>query len=240
MATMLIVEGDSFMAQHLQRQFTHLGHTVLACASSAQEAIAHVQMHRPAVVLMNLHLPGEIDGLAAAHAMQAIYDVRVIYFMGETSAQLTEYTGPPVLWYYDGEPMNLEALHGILALTTESGQRPLRPPVPMGRKQSTAIWRAPRVLLERLEQVPQQAGKAYQQVVRLWGKAKRVSRAAGELGDAAMRRPREAEHQTSRMAMNASGEDARHAGRSGHGDGLEDIVPPGEGGELGALMRALD
>jgi CheY-like chemotaxis protein len=104
MATMLIVEGDSFMAQHLQRQFTHLGHTVLACASSAQEAIAHVQMHRPAVVLMNLHLPGEIDGLAAAHAMQAIYDVRVIYFMGETSAQLTEYTGLPVLWYYDGEP----------------------------------------------------------------------------------------------------------------------------------------
>jgi hypothetical protein len=52
---MLIVEGDPFMAQDLQRQFTHLGHTVLACASPAQEAIAHVQMYRPAVVLMNLH-----------------------------------------------------------------------------------------------------------------------------------------------------------------------------------------
>jgi len=240
MATMLIVEGDPIMAQHLQRQFTHLGHTVLACASSAQEAIAHMQMHRPAVVLMNLCLPGEIDGLAVAHAMQAIDDVRVIYFMGETSAQLTEHTEPPVLWYYDGEPMKREALHRILARTTESGQRPLRPPVPIGREQSAAIWRVPRVLLEGFEQVPQQARKAYQRVVQLRGWAKRASRAAGELGGAAMRRPREAEHQTSWMAMSASVEDTRHAGRSGHGDGLEDIVPRGEGGELGALMRALD
>ena len=150
------------MAQYLQRQFTHLGHTVLVCASSAQEAIAHIQRHRPAVVLMDLHLPGEIDGLAAAHAMQAIYNVRVIYYTGETSAQLTEHTEPPVLWYDDGEPMKLEALHRILARTMESGQRPRMPSVPMGWEQSAVIWRVPLVLLEGLEQVPQQARKAYQ------------------------------------------------------------------------------
>jgi hypothetical protein len=92
-----------------------------------------------------------MDGLVAGHAIQAIYDVRVIYFMGETSAQLTEHTEPPVRWYYDGEPMKLEALHRILARTTESGQRPLRPPVPIGREQSAAIWRVPRVLLGGLE-----------------------------------------------------------------------------------------
>jgi hypothetical protein len=106
-----------------------------------------VQLHRPALVLMDLRLPGEMDGLAAGHAIQAIDDVRVIYFMGETSAQLTEHTEPPVRWTYDGEPMNLEALHRILVRTMESGHRPLRPPVPMGREQSATIWRVPRILL---------------------------------------------------------------------------------------------
>jgi GAF domain-containing protein/CheY-like chemotaxis protein len=240
MATMLIVEDDPIVAQDLQRQFTHLGHTVLACVSSAQEAIAHVQLHRPALVLMDLRLSGEKDGLAAGHAIQAIDDVRVIYFAGERSAQLAEHTAPPVLWYYDGEAMNLEALHRILSRTMESGQRPLRPPLPLGRDQSAAIWCVPRVLWEGLEQVPRQARKAYQQVVQLRGWAKRASRATGELGDAAVRRPPEAEQQTSRMAMNASVKYAQHAGKSGRRDMLDDIVPPGGGGELGALMRALD
>ena len=40
--------------------------------------------------------------------------------------------------------------------------------------------------------------------------------------------------------MHASAEETRIAGKSGPRDVLDDIVPPGGGGELGALMRRLD
>jgi hypothetical protein len=41
-------------------------------------------MRPPAVVLVNLRLLGNIDGLQAGHAMQAIYNVRDICIMGES------------------------------------------------------------------------------------------------------------------------------------------------------------
>ena len=64
-AVVLIVEDDRIIALDLQRQLTRLGYTVLPPVASAEAALAAVRAHRPGLVLMDVGLSGEQDGLTA-------------------------------------------------------------------------------------------------------------------------------------------------------------------------------
>lgn len=70
MATILIVEDDPIMAQDLQGQLLSLGHIVLACASSGQEALARIRAQRPDVVLMGIRLARGMDAWAAGPVIE--------------------------------------------------------------------------------------------------------------------------------------------------------------------------
>jgi CheY-like chemotaxis protein len=109
-AVVLIVEDDRIIALDLQRQLTRLGHTVLPPVASAEAALAAVRAHRPGLVLMDVGLSGEQDGLTAGQAIQAMDGTPVIYLSGHVPAQLTAQprgTGP---LFYLLKPVTSEVL----------------------------------------------------------------------------------------------------------------------------------
>lgn len=75
----LIVEDESLVAIHLEDRLTKIGYEVCGMSDSAAEAVAIALARPPDLVLMDIHLHGERDGIDAAAEIRKIVDVPVIF-----------------------------------------------------------------------------------------------------------------------------------------------------------------
>jgi CheY-like chemotaxis protein len=75
----LIVEDEHIVAMGIKRMLKNLGYTVTGVASSGEDAINKTESTFPDVVLMDIMLKGDIDGVEAAKAIRAKFEVPVVY-----------------------------------------------------------------------------------------------------------------------------------------------------------------
>ncbi|MBV9999089.1 MAG: response regulator [Verrucomicrobia bacterium] len=75
----LIVEDESLVAIHLEDRLTKIGYEVCGVSDSAAEAVAIALAQTPDLVLMDIHLHGERDGIDAAAEIRKIADVPIIF-----------------------------------------------------------------------------------------------------------------------------------------------------------------
>lgn len=75
----LIVEDEGIVALDLANRLRRLGYTVLAVAASGEEAVQKTAQACPDLVLMDIRLRGEMDGIEAAQIIHAHFDIPVIY-----------------------------------------------------------------------------------------------------------------------------------------------------------------
>ncbi len=80
--SVLVVEDEYLIAEGLCLQLEDLGLTVCGVAATAESAVALAEAHRPAVVLMDVRLRGEGDGVDAALAIHAKVGSKVIFVTG--------------------------------------------------------------------------------------------------------------------------------------------------------------
>lgn len=78
----LIVEDEFLIAEGLRFQVEEMGQTVCAIATTADEAIGAAQAHRPRIVLMDMRLRGEKDGVDAALTIYETVGSKVIFVTG--------------------------------------------------------------------------------------------------------------------------------------------------------------
>ncbi len=78
-ARILIVEDEAIVALDLELQLKRLGYRVLGSAASAEEAIRMTAEHLPDLVLMDIRLQGELDGIAAAEIVRREHARPVIF-----------------------------------------------------------------------------------------------------------------------------------------------------------------
>ncbi len=76
---LLIVEDEEISARGMSRRLEDLGYTVSATVSTGEEAIRHAGKTRPDLVLMDIRLQGDVDGIEAAARIRADFDIPVIY-----------------------------------------------------------------------------------------------------------------------------------------------------------------
>ena len=75
----MIVEDERLIARDMQQLLAELGYEPFAIASNSEEALKRVSERLPDVVLMDIRLKGEIDGIATAELLKSRFDVPVIY-----------------------------------------------------------------------------------------------------------------------------------------------------------------
>ena len=75
----LVVEDESVIAADLCECLGDMGYQVVGEAASGEEALRKVARHRPDLVLMDIVLDGEMDGITAAECLQREHDVPVIF-----------------------------------------------------------------------------------------------------------------------------------------------------------------
>jgi PAS domain S-box-containing protein len=78
-ARILIVEDDGIVAEGIKNSLIKFGYSVLGIVSSGEEAIQKSEEHNPDLVLMDIVLKGEMNGIKAATEIRRRFGIPVIY-----------------------------------------------------------------------------------------------------------------------------------------------------------------
>ncbi|MGB0385461.1 MAG: PAS domain S-box protein [Ardenticatenaceae bacterium] len=78
-ARIIVVEDEVIIAMEIEERLASLGYDVLATLSSGEEAIVKVAQMQPDLVLMDIMLRGEINGMTAASHIRARFDIPIVY-----------------------------------------------------------------------------------------------------------------------------------------------------------------
>ena len=75
----LVVEDEAIVAMDIQVSLENLGYSVPAIVSSGEEALKKAEEFRPDLVLMDIMLKGDMNGIDAADRIRSDLDVPVVY-----------------------------------------------------------------------------------------------------------------------------------------------------------------
>ncbi|MCZ6904837.1 MAG: response regulator [Acidobacteria bacterium] len=78
-ARILVVEDERIVAKDLQSQLEKLGYAVPGVASSGAEALQKAAETRPDLILMDIRLKGEMDGVETSQLVRDQFNIPVIY-----------------------------------------------------------------------------------------------------------------------------------------------------------------
>ena len=96
-AEILVVEDEGIVATDLAARLRRLQYGVPAVVSSGEEALEQVRKTNPSLVLMDIKLGGEVDGIEAARRIQTQFAIPVIYVTAhsdEATLARAKATGP--------------------------------------------------------------------------------------------------------------------------------------------------
>ncbi|WP_310379796.1 response regulator [Flavobacterium sp.] len=77
--SILIVEDEMIIAANISLQLTHLGYEVTGIIPRAEEVLPIIREHTPDILLMDINLKGDLDGIEVVQLIQKEYKIPVIY-----------------------------------------------------------------------------------------------------------------------------------------------------------------
>ena len=75
----LIVEDENIVANDLQKRLMNLGYDIVGIVSTGEDGIKKAIASQPDLVLMDVHLKGEMDGIEAASALRFQHGIAVVF-----------------------------------------------------------------------------------------------------------------------------------------------------------------
>lgn len=94
--SVLIAEDERIIAKSLARLLTGFNYVVVGTVSSGEDAVTAAKEYKPDLVLMDITLEGEMDGIAAAGRIRSLLGIPVVYITAHAEedvlqrAKLTE------------------------------------------------------------------------------------------------------------------------------------------------------
>ena len=86
----LIVEDEAIVADDIRKSLQNMGYDVPSIASSGEVAIKKVEENNPDLVLMDIMLQGEMDGIEAASQIASRFDIPVVYLTAYSDEKILE------------------------------------------------------------------------------------------------------------------------------------------------------
>lgn len=94
---LLIVEDESIVALDIKQRAENLGYVVVDIASAGEEAIDKTEKLSPDLILMDIVIKGDMDGIEAAQIIRTNYNIPIIYltaYSDEKTLERAKLTGP--------------------------------------------------------------------------------------------------------------------------------------------------
>ena len=114
-ARILIVEDERIIAADLRRHVTRLGYEVVGLVGSGASAIEQAQTLHPDLVLMDVGLPGDMNGLEAAGHIWEALQIPVVYVTAYVDDQTMEQARTPAPLLVIRKPFDARHLQTTLA-----------------------------------------------------------------------------------------------------------------------------
>ncbi len=115
----LIVEDEMFVAMDIEAAVIKAGHKVVGFAGTAERAVTLADEMRPDLVLMDIRLPGERDGVDAAIEIRQRFDIPSLIISGYSDAETSARAAPARTLGFIAKPFD----HALLALALNGGMK---------------------------------------------------------------------------------------------------------------------
>jgi two-component system, response regulator PdtaR len=86
----LIVEDDDVLARIITWRLSNLGYNVCGQATSGAEAMEQLILKKPDLVLMDINIKGDIDGIETTNMIKKGFKVPVVYLTSHSDGPTLE------------------------------------------------------------------------------------------------------------------------------------------------------
>jgi DNA-binding NarL/FixJ family response regulator len=88
--TIIVVDDEVIIAIGLEERLTEMGYDVVGVVHSGEEAVEKAMSLRPDLILMDIMLPGNLDGISAAKIVKARWDIPVVFLSAFSEDKIIE------------------------------------------------------------------------------------------------------------------------------------------------------
>lgn len=110
----LIAEDEAIIAHDIKSIVEHFGHTVVGIVDMVEDVLTTVATVRPDIVLLDIHLRGNRDGIAAGHTLRDTFHVPVVYLTAHADAETVRRAAATQPFGYLLKPFSEQALQSTL------------------------------------------------------------------------------------------------------------------------------
>ncbi len=123
-----IIEDDRLTALDLRNTLRRIGYQVLDPVASGAEAVAKVKELTPDLIITDISLEGDLDGIETVHMLQKDFDMPVIYFTAYSSPEMFKRALETNPYGYLVKPVSMDDLYTTIetALKRSDLERKLR------------------------------------------------------------------------------------------------------------------
>lgn len=124
----LIVEDEWVIGNDLKDSLENIGYDVVEVLPSGEEAIQYMQNNKPDIVLMDIILQGDMNGIVAADKIQTCYKVPVIYLTAHSNTDTLDRAKLTNPFGYLVKPIKIREAHIIIemAIAKHESERKLK------------------------------------------------------------------------------------------------------------------
>ncbi len=117
--SIMIVEDESLVAQDLEKTLTRLGYEVTDIVDTGEDAIEAVENNELDLILMDIKLNGEMDGIQASREIQSRFDVPIIYLTAHMDDKVLNEAKKTEPFAYIKKPFSSESLRSSIEVALE-------------------------------------------------------------------------------------------------------------------------
>ena len=86
----MVVEDEAVICLRLKQTLTTMGYNVAGLAYSGEEALEKIRSLKPDLVLMDIMIPGRLDGIAVAEIIKSELDIPVVFLTAYSNKDIIE------------------------------------------------------------------------------------------------------------------------------------------------------
>jgi 1,2-diacylglycerol 3-beta-glucosyltransferase len=117
MKKVLIIEDEAIISFGYRLQLEQMGLEVIGSARSSDEALALLEKERPDVIIMDVYIKGDLNGLQLAQRIHEKDPIPVIFLTASTKPEIVEGIRALTGCHYLLKPIDTDSLSGLLNAT---------------------------------------------------------------------------------------------------------------------------
>lgn len=115
--TILVVEDELMIAEDILESLSGMGYHVPCTVASGREAVSKTLEYQPSLVLMDIMLKGEWDGIQTAHEIHKVHDCAIIYLTAYTDQKMLQRAKITSPFGYILKPFREKELHAMVEIS---------------------------------------------------------------------------------------------------------------------------